>query len=316
MSLGDHLVAAELHGSLPFHTDCPVCRSERLLGRLDPSAPGGRRAVAATVAGIVVGAAVSPALAVADEYVVQPPVKVVGPSADPGDGPIEDDAAPAPGEMDDGNGPEDDKDADDELATPPPVQGTPGAPPAAAVTSPPSPPPAQPASPPAQPGPGAAPAPPSAPAPPPPQAAPPADEDTESDRKRKSSPARGEKPASAPAPGGPAAVSDGVAERVAPSAPPPGGAAGLETASPGQSSGAGGATGTRSAPPPRGGQRYTVKPGDSLWSIAQGLRARDASPAEIARLVDQIWQANTETIGTGSPSLIHPGDVLALPGRG
>ena len=33
-SLSAHLRQPEAHGALPFHADCPMCRSERLLGSL------------------------------------------------------------------------------------------------------------------------------------------------------------------------------------------------------------------------------------------------------------------------------------------
>jgi len=50
-----------------------------------------------------------------------------------------------------------------------------------------------------------------------------------------------------------------------------------------------------------------VKAGDSLWSIAANRLRPGASPARIAALVEQLWQLNAETISSGDPDLILPG---------
>jgi len=60
------------------------------------------------------------------------------------------------------------------------------------------------------------------------------------------------------------------------------------------------------------GQRYTVRAGDSLWSIARRLLGPEASAGRIAREVNRLWELNRDRIGTGSPSLIHVGTVLKL----
>jgi nucleoid-associated protein YgaU len=60
------------------------------------------------------------------------------------------------------------------------------------------------------------------------------------------------------------------------------------------------------------GQRYTVRAGDSLWSIARRLLGPGASAGRIAREVNRLWGLNRDRIGTGSPSLIHVGTVLKL----
>jgi nucleoid-associated protein YgaU len=60
------------------------------------------------------------------------------------------------------------------------------------------------------------------------------------------------------------------------------------------------------------GASYTVRPGDSLWSIARRLLGPDASAGRIAREVNRLWQLNQDRIGTGDPSLIHVGTVLKL----
>jgi nucleoid-associated protein YgaU len=67
--------------------------------------------------------------------------------------------------------------------------------------------------------------------------------------------------------------------------------------------------------PPAGpinGPSYTVRVGDSLWSIARRLLGPDASAGRIAREVNRLWQLNEDRIGTGNPSLIHVGTVLRL----
>lgn len=72
------------------------------------------------------------------------------------------------------------------------------------------------------------------------------------------------------------------------------------------------AQGGATAPSP-GSRSHVVRPGESLWSIAAALLGPGARPAEIAKLVDEIWRLNAERIGTGRPDLIHPGQVLRLP---
>ncbi len=57
---------------------------------------------------------------------------------------------------------------------------------------------------------------------------------------------------------------------------------------------------------------YTVRRGDTLWSIAKHLLGPGATPAEIAREVDRLWRLNAAGIGTWTPSLIHAGAVLRL----
>jgi len=51
--------------------------------------------------------------------------------------------------------------------------------------------------------------------------------------------------------------------------------------------------------------RYTVRPGDSLWSIAQRELGNGAN-------WPRIWAANRGTVD-GHPDLIRPGQVLTLP---
>jgi LysM repeat protein len=65
---------------------------------------------------------------------------------------------------------------------------------------------------------------------------------------------------------------------------------------------------------PLAGAIYTVRPGDSLWSIATRLLARhgDASAADMAQEVARLWALNADRIGTGDPNLLPVGVVLRL----
>ena len=55
-----------------------------------------------------------------------------------------------------------------------------------------------------------------------------------------------------------------------------------------------------------------VSPGESLWSIARTLLGSDASPAQIAREVNRLWELNKDRIGTGDPDLLKVGTRLTL----
>jgi nucleoid-associated protein YgaU len=61
------------------------------------------------------------------------------------------------------------------------------------------------------------------------------------------------------------------------------------------------------------GDAYTVRPGDSLWSIARRQLGPQASTGQLARRVNRLWELNEERIGTGDPSMLHVGTVLRLP---
>jgi Tfp pilus assembly protein FimV len=58
---------------------------------------------------------------------------------------------------------------------------------------------------------------------------------------------------------------------------------------------------------------YVVRAGDSLWLIAKRMLPPNASNAEIARMVNQLWTMNASRIRTGNPNLLGVGVVLALP---
>jgi LysM repeat protein len=57
---------------------------------------------------------------------------------------------------------------------------------------------------------------------------------------------------------------------------------------------------------------HVVQPGESLWSIARKLLGADASPAQIAREVNRLWELNKDRIGTGDPDLLKVGTRLTL----
>jgi hypothetical protein len=58
---------------------------------------------------------------------------------------------------------------------------------------------------------------------------------------------------------------------------------------------------------------HVVKPGESLWAIAEKRLGPRASDAEIAREVNRLWELNaTKVIKTGDPDLILPGQRLRL----
>ncbi len=63
-------------------------------------------------------------------------------------------------------------------------------------------------------------------------------------------------------------------------------------------------------PPPQG-SRYTVRPGDTLWSIAEQHLREGASTPDIAAAADAWFQANSDHIL--DPNLIHPGQLLISP---
>ena len=56
-----------------------------------------------------------------------------------------------------------------------------------------------------------------------------------------------------------------------------------------------------------------VRPGDSLWRIAQNHLPASATTREVAASWPRWWAANRVLIGD-APDLIHPGAVLAAPG--
>ena len=56
-----------------------------------------------------------------------------------------------------------------------------------------------------------------------------------------------------------------------------------------------------------------IRPGDSLWAIAQRIVGPSASNAAVEKELVSIWNQNAGRIGTGDPNLIFPGTRLRLP---
>ena len=56
--------------------------------------------------------------------------------------------------------------------------------------------------------------------------------------------------------------------------------------------------------------------GDSFWTIAEGqLRSvlADPDPAVVADYWRRIVSANHDTIRSGDPNLIYPGEIITIP---
>ncbi len=315
-SLTDHLRQAGSHGDLPFHSGCPVCRAERLAG----TPPGDELLSARARAGLtaaLLAATVTPAAhamagggdteqeGVFDEA-PKAPAGEVDPGFDEGRGdtdlPAEDglelppavygeevEQAPERENVPRESGPrESDPDVPGRTVEPPAVPPPPA--PLPPITVPPEPPALEELQGPVRTRPDRDEDPPPETLPletpgPPPTARPrgaPIDE-TES-------PATPRKPATGP---GPAAT--------------PTAAGDAEMADPeGRRQGMPGVTG-------RGDRIHVVAPGECLWSIAYEEIGGNPPPAQVARLVNRLWELNRERIGTGDPDLLMAGTELRLP---
>ena len=76
----------------------------------------------------------------------------------------------------------------------------------------------------------------------------------------------------------------------------------------------GGRQGAPPRPHPRGTtERVTVRPGDSLWSLAAHRLGRAGSPARIQAEWPRWYQANRQVVGE-DPDLLRPGTSLRAPG--
>ena len=61
-----------------------------------------------------------------------------------------------------------------------------------------------------------------------------------------------------------------------------------------------------------GGRFHVVLAGESLWSISKDVLGDEASVAQVARMVNRLWELNSDRIGTGDPDLLQVGTKLAL----
>jgi nucleoid-associated protein YgaU len=55
-----------------------------------------------------------------------------------------------------------------------------------------------------------------------------------------------------------------------------------------------------------------VRPGDSLWRIAERHLGPRATTTATAQEVARLWEINQQRIGTGNPDLIFPGQTLRV----
>ncbi len=63
---------------------------------------------------------------------------------------------------------------------------------------------------------------------------------------------------------------------------------------------------------PGDGRIHIVRPGESLWTIAEHLLGSDASATKTAAEVARLWELNRERIPSGDPDLIAVGQHLKL----
>jgi len=55
---------------------------------------------------------------------------------------------------------------------------------------------------------------------------------------------------------------------------------------------------------------HRVRPGESLWLIAEQTLGGQANDAQVAAEVQRLWQLNADRIGTGNPDLVYAGQEL------
>jgi hypothetical protein len=321
-ALSTHLRQPVDHARLSFHPDCPICRRQRLAGRVPTDELLSRRTVAVAAVGALMTSSlpVAPALASRerDQTTIgeQPEAPASDPALNPdfdpgGDTEVLGDDGEAPGPEGDGSptAPVEAEPVSDNV----PVSEQADALPAPEVA------PAPPESASATPEPLPAPPAPTAPEslqPPPADSDLPADSADsalgfgeslaqEREQRRKSSshedssrePTRRSQPAQAdstPEPEPSGYVEPVIYTQVA-AAPVTNvveGAGGVEQ--------------------PRDGRIHVVQPGESLWAIAQARLGADAGAPALAREVSRLWQLNRAQIGTGDPDLLPVGTELRL----
>ena len=329
-SLSAHLRAPEDHARLPFHPDCPVCRSERLTGLLPPAGVVSLRTQAVLAAGVLALSAAAPAAVLAAE----PDQEQQGATApgqsggadtagNPDFGPggastdLPAEASPVPqlqapsAANNDDAAPLDQEPANDvdapvidagdpagPNAQQPDAPATPPAPPAAGD-------PEQPASP-TSPGPTADAPPAATPAPGSPR--------TNAALRLRAHERRADAKRAAMKE---LAQARQLARVSAPSVsakPParaPSSATGVQTVRARSTSSVAVVVGDRGAAA-RGDGTHVVRAGESLWSIARDMLGGTASIAQIAREVNRLWELNKDRIGTGDRNLLMIGTRLEL----
>jgi len=72
------------------------------------------------------------------------------------------------------------------------------------------------------------------------------------------------------------------------------------------------ASATREQAAEAGDGSHVVQQGESLWSIAADVLPDGASPAQVAREVNRLWERNQSQIGTGDRNLVKAGTWLEL----
>jgi LysM domain len=334
MSLTAHLTAGTAeHGRLAFHPDCPRCRTERLAGNIGTDSLASRRAQAAMAAGLLAfSAGAAPAAAQApgvDPRQRETPAggepPGLSPDFDPGgEDTFDYETAPVPGgreaggEEDEGTAAPVETEPLTDVEAPPVGEDTPEppAPPQPVPTPVPKP---APATPPAA---SSVPAPPSAPPATPVSPGPAPPQQGELIERPEVEAAGGElrqirigvepQPRDAPGSGQMAAAAPVPLEAAEPTAAASTNPAAVTVPQSGGDPAA--PVSQPSGPPPREieGDAYTVRAGDSLWSIARRLLGSEASAGRIAREVNRLWELNRDRIGTGNPSLINVGTVIKL----
>jgi hypothetical protein len=344
-SLNAHLRQPAQHARLPFHSECPICRDERLVGTLPPVNLIPPRGSAALAAGLLAMSAIAPSATLAQEpdqtqegaAAPDAPAgdRAHSPDFDPGgpelelpDEPTPPPEAAPPGEAADPDGPVE-QEPEDDVEAPvvdpgdqAPDPGTPPSPPGPAP-QPPVEPPTAPAAPPAAPAPAppAAQAPATAPSPATgehdaggPAERPRRDVDERAYRRHRERQARARDqrtPTEVSAPGPPASSVEPAAAQS--DFEPVVSAATTETVQPSTAR-------APEAPAPaavrerigRGDHAYVVRAGDCLWSIAADRLGEEAGVAAIAREVDRLWELNRDRVGTGDPDLLMVGTRLTL----
>jgi LysM repeat protein len=347
-SLSSHLTAGRDHGRLRFHPDCPICRNQRLAGTLSDAVLTPRARAGLLAAALGVGTLAPSSVASASDSSKPPTVRgSQAPAADtpePPPGADETQEAPvdeapqlrelltSPDAGTDTEGEDVSGEGEDSAPAPAPLGQAPGEPPVEPAPAPLEAAPADPAPAPLEAAPGdpapsepppttpptetPAPQPSPAPVEPPPatEAEQPATRPTVGPHTKRKAPERRAQPRR---PASPPVTEPGPAPKpvteLQPAAQPSTASPSVGPAAPAESTATvAAAQPVQPAGGPITGSSYTVRPGDSLWSIARRLLGPGATAGQIAREVNRLWELNRERIGTGTPNLIHIGTVLRL----